>query len=111
MTTPNEQMLRERTEMERQAKKILAAEGVSSTNKASLNISILPPFQIQEGVPQMANKRSVGTLGKKAELDLQTNVYGLYAVEDKKIYRYEVSITGTTRSQHDVDFTGKISNE
>lgn len=31
MTTPNEQMLRERTEMEHKAKKLLEKEGVSRT--------------------------------------------------------------------------------
>lgn len=59
----------------------------------------------------MANKREVGNEGKKTELMLMTNVFGLFPFESKKIYRYDVTIIGWTRTERPVDFTGKISNE
>lgn len=59
----------------------------------------------------MASKRGVGTQGVKTEQMLTTNVYGLFPLEAKPIYRYEVAITGWTHSDRPVEFSGKISNE
>ena len=59
----------------------------------------------------MANKRGVGTGGNPTQQNLATNVFGLFALHEKPVYRYDVKITGWTRSERCVDFTGKISNE
>ncbi len=58
----------------------------------------------------MAEKRGAGTSGRYIG-KLDTNLHGLIMKDKKYVYRYDVTVMGTTNSGKEVEMTKRVSGE